>query len=300
MPASAAFFDETARYRALSAEEGFDREAIEAAFLPLRARVQGMHVVVAPSYLAGFAMPARNFGLYDFFLSEERWLLSEGALVTIAPLNPAGTVEENAAILAAIVRASERPVCLVSHSKGGLDTLEMLLRADPETRGKIACWIAQQAPFHGSPVADRMTRLPGQRLAVVPLFALIGGSRRSLEDLTTAERQHYLAEHAGAIESLSAELPILSVATYLSDGDPMAGPSVATILRRAVDWRGEPNDGLVPLASQMLPYARYIVLPGLDHARTITSRAFGPRMDRASFIKLLLVLVLTREGESQP
>ena len=95
-------------------------------------------------------------------------------------------------------------------------------------------------------------------------------------------------------------MPILSVATYLSADEPAAGPSVATIFRRFADWQGEPNDGLVPLSSQVLPHASYVVLPGLDHARTITNRAFGPRMDRASFIKLLLVLALTEGAAEAP
>lgn len=282
--------DRTALYRRFLAGDSFDGDAIERAFATIRPRVRTLRVVVAPSYLVGFILPARRVRLLDYFSHEERWLADEGIEVAIADLNPVGTVEENAGRLGHLVRASQRPVAIVSHSKGGLDTLTMLLGAGSSVRDKVACWIAEQTPFHGSPVADRVRDSRAAPFVVDPLLRLLGGSERSLDDLTTAVCRMEMTRRRVMIADLARALPILSVATYSSVGDRGA---VFGITRSWMERQGLRNDGLVPVESQILPHAPYVIVPGLEHAGTITSRPFRPRLDRKRFLKLLFVLALT-------
>jgi len=64
------------------------------------------------------------------------------------------SVEHNAAAILEFLRSTDKQIIIVSHSKGGLDTLDALLGA-PELWGvTVVGWVALQAPFYGSPVAD--------------------------------------------------------------------------------------------------------------------------------------------------
>ena len=113
-------------------------------------------------------------------------------------------------------RDDSKQVVIVSHSKGGLDTLGALLlpRARDLWADTVVGWVALQAPFHGSPVAD-----PAPSVINALLLGALGGNGQSLDDLKSSVRADELATHAADIEALTAAIPVISAySTYEASG----------------------------------------------------------------------------------
>ncbi len=124
------------------------------------------------------------------------------------------SVEHNAAALLKVLRSTKKQVIIVSHSKGSLDTLEALLGAPELVGTKVIGWVAIQAPFYGSPVAD-------STFAPVNGFLLeaLGGNGQSVEDLKTKVREPYIEANKVRIEALTARIPVISAySTYEATG----------------------------------------------------------------------------------
>jgi hypothetical protein len=192
-------------------------------------------------------------------------------------------------MIAQAVQASDKPVIIISHSKGGLDLLDMLA-VRPDLQGKLAGWIPIQTPFHGTPVADYVsgTKLV-DRLARY-LMGKFTGSKYSMRELGTKARADYQHSFKARVAEIARTLPILSVASWK---DKMIGPEFpgVELARRAMLKLGLKNDGIVPFLSAIYPAAPYIALADLDHKTTIMSSHFKP-FDRERFTKALLVMLL--------
>lgn len=143
--------------------------------------------------------------------------------------NSSETVEHNAAAILDYLlqaHAQRTQVVIVSHSKGGLDTLEALLH--PNARELLADtvvgWVALQAPFYGSPVAD-----PAPSAINAVLLSAVGGNGESLDDLKTAGRESYMAARAvdtpdaTDLGDLSSAIPIISAYSSYEAGITVAG-----------------------------------------------------------------------------
>ncbi|MFW2389516.1 MAG: hypothetical protein ACN4G0_14340, partial [Polyangiales bacterium] len=158
-------------------------------------------------------------GGFETFYSQMRFFDAEGvAYRNMADASKAfGTgrsVQDNAAAIRAVLRRTKKRVVIVSHSKGGLDTLEALIHA-PELWGKpVVGWVALQAPFYGSPIADSTTAsLNGL------LLESLGGDRQSAEDLKTKRRAAYMEANEARIEKLAKRVPIITAySTYEGNG----------------------------------------------------------------------------------
>ena len=269
-----------------------DAERVEDAFATVRDELRGYKIVVVPSYLSGVLIDASELRLADYFLGQIEALEAEGIEAEIAPVDTEQSVAENGRRLAAHIAASRRPVCIVSHSKGGLDTLEFLLRAAPEYRRQIACWVALQSPFGGSPIADLIVDEDWTRGITEPVLRALGGSGRSIDDLSVGVRDQYMRKNAQYIDSVTKNMPIVVLATYL-DGDRTPSLHMAPTHLWMND-RGIENDGLVPLQSALLPNARYVVVRGLDHTDPIAAKPLkGNPLDRVLLLKSLLYLALS-------
>jgi hypothetical protein len=120
------------------------------------------------------------------------------------------SVEHNAAALLNFIRSTNKQVIIVSHSKGSLDTLDALLGAPELVGTKVIGWVAIQAPFRGSPVADS-TFGPLNGF----LLEALGGNGQSVEDLKTKVRKPYMEANEARIEALTGRIPIISAySTY--------------------------------------------------------------------------------------
>ena len=124
------------------------------------------------------------------------------------------SVEHNAAAILGFLRSTDKKIVIVSHSKGGLDTLDALLGA-PELWGKtVLGWVALQAPFHGSPLADSAPSAVSDLL-----LGAVEGNGQSVEDLKTVTRAAYMRARKGRIAKLTGRIPVISAySTYEASG----------------------------------------------------------------------------------
>ncbi len=291
-PVPAGARDVSHEWQAFVRDGELDAKRVNDAFATVLDELRTYRVVVVPSYLSGLLIDASEYHLADYFRTQVDALKADGIDAQIAPVDTEESVAENGRRLAAFIASSRRPVCFVSHSKGGLDTLEFLLRAEPEYRRQIACWVALQAPFAGSPIADLVVEEDWTRGITEPALRALGGSGQSLDDLTVAARRKYMNKYTQFVESIGKTIPIIVLSTYVESSRAPTlhfAPS-----HRWLKARGWKNDGLVPLNSALLPGARYIVLPGLDHTDTIARKPLlGNPVDRVLLWKALLYLALS-------
>jgi hypothetical protein len=272
-----------------------DPRAIDAAFAGVRPALAEMTIIIVPSWLSGPLLTLRQAKLSDFFLAIETRLSETGARVVVADVNTAAGVTVNGARIRQIIAESERPVCLVTHSKGGLDALEALIRTDAETLAKVRCWVALQAPFYGSPLADAAADAPVVGSVGAFLLTLASGDSNSLADLRTDRRAAYMGERRSSIENVVTRVRPLCVASYFDGSDPrFTHPPQLTATRYWMERLGQRNDSLVPTDSSILPGCRYVILPNIDHTDTISTRLIGlSPLDPGLLIRALLALALT-------
>ncbi|WP_376090798.1 hypothetical protein ACE7GA_20520 [Roseomonas sp. CCTCC AB2023176] len=216
----------------------------------------------------------RPFGL-DYMGAQAAWLRARGAAVTVVPCPTAAPVARNAERIGDVLLSDSRPAILVGHSKGGLEALAALV--DSSAAARAEGLVALQSPFFGSPVADLL-------LGPRPLHGFADGAMRllrlgdgqGLRDLTTAARAEWMRLREAEVAALLARLPAVCVATAVDVRAPGRGRAYLT-LARWLEARGAgPNDGLVPVASALLPGARHIVLRGGHRAAASTGRGREP------------------------
>lgn len=273
----------------------FARSRIEARFAVSARQLRGVRILIAPSWLSDAALAASDAGLFDFLGEQVAALRAAGLEVALARTDSEGSVRGNGRVLLGQIAESDRPLCLLSHSKGGLDVLEALVRAEDRVLEKVRCWIALQSPFAGSPLADLALENWLLSKTADYLLPALGGTAQSLGDLSVAERRAYLAKNRTRIAEVLQRIAVLSYASFI-DADETSGIS-AGIGARVLSWSSEhdmPSDGLVPVDSAILPGTHYIVAEGVDHNVTVSgSLLLADDFDRVMLLKLLLNLVLS-------
>ncbi len=252
----------------------------------LAAALAGHRVLLAYGLLGELMQRFAPFGL-DYMGAQLGWLRDGlGLEAAVVPLPTAEAVAANAARLAQALAGDPRPALLIGHSKGGLEGLAALLV--PQAAARCRAFLAIQSPFLGSPVADALVASRAlHRAAGLAVKALRLGSGAGLRDLTTPARQGWMDAHAAQVAALTARLPVLAVGTFLDEA--ATGRDRRHLpLARWVAKRAGPNDGLVPVASALLPGARHLVLPGAH--RTLVAAA--PGRDPVGQLRLMLARLL--------
>ena len=214
-------------------------------------------VLLVPGYL-GDLNPT-------YFADQLRWLASKGVDHAKVAVTSGQSIVINGAIIATAIRASGKPVILLTHSKGAVDTLEALL-SEPTLRTKVRGWISLQGPFFGSPVADKL--LDGSflnPLIATVILVFLGGTSESAQGLTTGASLSYYRTHAAAIGQLMRDVPALAFASVL-DRPPGAAANTALAMPHELMSRdGIRSDGLVPFDSAVLPDMDFVKVSGIDH-----------------------------------
>jgi pimeloyl-ACP methyl ester carboxylesterase len=165
----------------------------------------------------------------SFYTQERRLEALRIPYVNIAHLSGTGFstqqgVQANGQAIRAVLEnlraRNVKRVVIVSHSNGGLDTLEALLTNEPLWNAPVVGWVALQAPFFGSPVAgpelpslaasaphrEVLTALHRALTTHVPLA-------QALEDLSTAKRGPYMNQRRAAITRLASAIRVRSCYT---------------------------------------------------------------------------------------
>jgi len=222
----------------------------------------------------------RPIGL-DYMHPLRDWFAAQGDDVAVVKLRTAEAVSANAARLREALLADPRPALIVAHSKGGLEALAALL--DPEAQARCIGFLAMQSPFHGSPVADAVVAAKPLEAAAGGLARLLGiGTEEGVRDLTTGARRLWMAAAAAPVARLVAALPVACLATALDEAHARGRERLHLAAARWMEKRGHgPNDGLVPVASALIPGARHIVLPG-SHIATVSG---GPGRDPVAMLR---------------
>ncbi len=229
------------------------------------------------------------FGDFDpnYFADQLQWLASMGVEREKVAVKSRQSVLINAPIIATAIRDSIRPVILITHSKGSVDTLEAL-RAEPSLRTKVKGWISLQGAFFGSPVADML--LDGSQLD--PLVAILilgyfGSTKESAQGLTTGASLAYYRNHKAMIDQVVREVPAIAFASAL-DTVPGTRPNTTLeIPRELMARRGIRSDGLVPLDAAVLPGMDFVKVSGVDHIAPVMPAL--QRLDRVRMTKALLL-----------
>jgi hypothetical protein len=258
-------------------------------------RLREHQVLLVPGFLYDpLIVPNRNSVLRalrvgEYFNEQRKWLQANKIQVQTAVIDSEDTVAENGADLALLIEAAKKPLIIVSHSKGGMETLEALLQR-PELRPKVKLWISLQTPFAGSEVADFVYSHESLRSASRKLLEdCWDGNLDSLKEMQTNLRLQYMHRNYIAIEKLSSEVRIIAVGSSIKEKGAPGGLPAMLPLVEIMNSRGAgPNDGLVSLFSSKLPGARFQFIPQMDHADPVMPFP-GRTYDRLGLFKSLIV-----------
>jgi len=281
--------DESARLAALV--DGNAAKA-DAEFRRVAQRIRASRILFVPALFGGVALQASRLRLIDYLTEQVRHLRSEGFDADIAEVDTFARVEHNGERLARILEAHHRPTWVITHSKGGLDLLHALV-TQPDLMRYLDGWIAFQAPFWGSPVADVACGSGRAKGLSRRALKLIGRELDLIADLTTDRRAHYMDQRTAQIASIARDVPVMCVAT--TGAWRLQWPTA-----RWMDGLNLKNDGLVPVNSSVLPGARYVVLDGLGHGEVAARRALSNRRyDHVDLLKALFALTLRDRQNAQ-
>ncbi len=115
-----------------------------------------------------------------------------------------GITMNGAAIMDMLKKIGDRRVLIVSHSKGGLDTLEALIRAENALLNNVHGWISFQAPFNGTAFVDMVPQPVSEAL-----MNLLGDGL-ALDDIKMSVRGPYMTQHENSIANLTQRIPVTS------------------------------------------------------------------------------------------
>jgi hypothetical protein len=254
----------------------------------LAARLSGTRVLLCYGLLGEVMAGLAPMGM-DYMAGQLAWLRRLGVAAQVVKLPTAAPVGVNAGRIAAALLAEDAPAILVAHSKGGLEALAALLR--PGMAQRCRGFVALQSPFFGSPLADWLLGPRPLLLAAHHAARLAQlGTGRGLRDLTCSVRQAWMRDNAAGIAALVARIPVATLATQIGASGTWR-ESAYRPLARWLEARGAgPNDGLVPVASALLPGARQRILPG-GHRALVTA---GPGRDPVDVLRTELQHVVAQ------
>ncbi|MBV8815861.1 MAG: hypothetical protein JO271_15330 [Verrucomicrobia bacterium] len=191
------------------------------------------------------------------FANQRQFFRELGVRVRLIGTEEDGTVEQNAAIIAANIRAQpDANIILVSTSKAGPEVALALGKILPpeETTG-VKAWISVGGLIRGTPLADFATTWP-QSWIVRLMFLYSRTGFQGIPSLTTTASQTRM-EHI----RIPARILVIE---YVAA--PLSGDIYGSVSSRYIRLRkGGPNDGLTLLADELLPNSIAVIEPGIDH-----------------------------------
>jgi hypothetical protein len=209
-------------------------------------------------FIPGFHYLSDQSSGADFY-NQRRLFRQLGLAVELAATREDGTIKENAAIIAEIVRAENRShtqLILISTSKGGPETalaLGNVLEANEAT--SVKAWLSVGGLINGTFLADDVMGWPKFWLTKIAL-SYSGVDPRSLPEMTTTASRERM-------KSIRLPHRILSVQVV---GMPLSGDIGDDVRNRYIKLRKYgPNDGLTLLSDELLPGGITVAEPGLDH-----------------------------------
>jgi hypothetical protein len=205
---------------------------------------------------------------------------------------------------------SRKKVLVISHSKGGLDTLVALRKYPAILNEKVAGWIPLQTPFEGTHLADWVTSQEKDDLrnTISGTFMrnIFGGNEVVIQTMRRDRRAQAMREKAETIRDIARKIPILAFASWkernLTPGQWTALFATRDLMKKLAQVD---NDGVVPVDGAILrvdgrAVSPFIRIEGIDHLLPVANAIPGynvnapgfKRLDRVGFTKVLLRLWL--------
>jgi hypothetical protein len=222
------------------------------------------------------------------FQDQVDWLTELGVDFDFVPVQTESSAEFNAAIIKKEIENADKKVFIISHSKGGADTLVSLITY-PELQEKVAGWMPLNAAFQGSPLASQALDYSVTRWLMKEFFENFGGSIDSLQCLRVEDRQEFIKVHSEEIIHLQKKIPLISFSAFIPNKKRHLDTRFE-IPRNLLLAEGYQNDGLLPWESSVLPGSDYVVMEGIDHATTIRFSDLTP-FDRKRMMKTLFLMM---------
>ncbi len=262
-------------------------------------RLRGHRIVLVPGFLTDAMLLARSFprklrGKFNQYFDDQIvWLKANRIPYVLADIESEDTADRNGFRLREIIRASDLPVILIGHSKGGVDALHALIN-HPSIWDKVKGFVSLQAPVFGSPVADFIaSNTLGDKVSQ-ELLKIMGGSPSSLRDIGSDYRLPWMSGKSTLLYAISLQIPTVALASRIDRkvlSLPIGTDTMLTVTRDAMALLGIRNDGLVPWASSIVPRADYVLLEGMDHTMPVMRTPitdYDRKAMTASFLKMIL------------
>ena len=230
------------------------------------------------------------------FAATRKAFARAGLRSIVANSRAADTVDANAALIGRDIEARVHPehkLVFLCHSKGGLDTLAMLLRF-PALRRRTGAVVLCQTPRAACAVLEsvlldrhrdsigRKGRDVKEAMARQAIF--LSGARPGCLELT----RDRISQRIAGIDATPFDLPVISIASWSIEPTAWLDSQHA---RLGQIRPGCAHDGLFYLEDLLWPVAEQILLPRLDHSQPTVG---GAGFDDGRFWIALAAMALDR------
>ncbi len=271
----------------------------DAAFANVKHSLKDCIFLFVPGFLGEFFLGFYSFRRYfdENISALEREGFGRDDLRVVSTDTEAPIAENAKTIIEAIraAKSARKKAFIISHSKGGLDTLEALIRGG-FSKNDVLGWVALQAPFGGTPIAERADDIFPN--AVDFFLKLFGGRGKTVSEMRRDTRREYLKKHANDIRTILGEIPMLSFRTRVRDRTIWPDTPLEAGLKINDAERLE-SDAVVPTESAILPGSKHVFHGNVDHLITVfrygNARIFfglGP-IDQGRMTKALIAMTLS-------
>ncbi|MCK4939454.1 MAG: hypothetical protein KAR80_04110, partial [Rhodospirillaceae bacterium] len=157
--------------------------------------------------------------------------------------------------------AENDKVIIIAHSKGVLDTMEMIDRF-PQTAKNINALIGVTGPVAGSPLSTELPYLLRKILVDVPLPVCSTADKLALRDLEPQIRKDFLSRF-----TMPEHIKTFSIAAWPSRDEVRDDMSTGfKFMRDILDRHDIANDGQVLVRDMMIPGSTMLGTMDADHA----------------------------------
>ncbi len=262
--------------------------------------IQKYKIILVPGILSesfieeSTQFPKINYVMGEMLEDQITWLNSQNIDNELVIVESESHPKKNIEIIKKAILASEKPVILYTHSKGGIDTLYTLEKY-PELMDKVSGWTSIQTPFYGSSVASLLKEYSLSQSVSKWALSFLGGSEEGLNSLTKEDRNDYMQrdETPALLNSINKNIAVINFATYIKNSFGL--DTSLEIFRDYLEYKDGENDGVVPVSSAVLPGTDHIIESGVDH---LTSVGDSSAIKKISFSRRSLETRWTYDRES--
>lgn len=175
-------------------------------------------------------------------------------------------VKENARFIKEELDKIKGPLLIISHSKGGLEFLEVLVN-HPEVSERVVGWVTMQSPFRGSVLADYFISGKVKRTIIGWAFYILGGDIGGMSSVGTVERLEYMKANVSKIKDIFNKVNFLQFISYIDE--QKGRESLLELSRNFIYKRVGRNDGMVDIQSAILKDQDHVIVSDVDHLITV-------------------------------